>query len=666
MFKKMSSLVYTRDERPDSYKKKQRIILFFAIVVFGGLSLQDYRISIPSFLQHKLIDNYIGIQDSKLKVRMLPVPHLYADQIKVNIDYDIEMRISGISGYFSLWDLIIHNRQQLSSIEIEKFFMRVLDVEAPEGFAVTDYDLQKIINLTEKLIIIIPDQFKLANSLLVEYGEIYIDHIDTEKPFITATEMFLNHSTDIEDKAVVTGHATIGDWLHSNIKADIWLNQKQQSVKNKKQHYVSRIDFFLENLMKFEHFSNTFNNEKFDLSGTVTANQFLTLSFPLQRVFFTTAARVKTFSMKNPSGRPVIHITEAYDTSLNFAAEADFNKIETQSFEITSLNNKVKANLKFIYEDLSLSFDFNQGGHFALAHLTQVVSGLLPSKVVNRFQRYGGVLQPHFLNISPLKGSYDYGFFLKFSAPELTMGNSNEKPVFSGYFKGNDREIVSDRVTINGSYGQVLLRPLVFNLQPAYSVQFSMDMRLNMKQIWPTGNGILNAWGNYFCSVSLNHSVKQSFNCRQSPVNISTTNLIIPAGAAVRFLRLVSINIFSYWRSLKENSEIEINSIESKTYLQGDRVTIEQMLVETDTGNFNINGNIFFEEQFAKLTVKIMPLQVDKVLAPIPVVGKAINSTLGFAAEIILKLHIEKDDVTLESFTIGKGIQNLRDIFSDE
>ncbi len=603
---------------------------------------KNFKLQLPDDIQTALQERKVKINKTDIETRFLPTPHLLIKKASLKIQEDVSVELNAASIHFDIIELAFNRKQIIEQILIDQATVRVLDTRTRRPAAGR---LKRVLGHIERLMGAIPARLNMAKNLYADTVHLVVEDVSKTRPLLTASQIHLQDLLTEAGKVKLTIEVAMSKWLKAHLQIDFWPNENPQ-----KDSWVNKVDIYLNSNVKLDKLPEAFDDAPDFLSGNVVVSQFFSFSFPIEKAIHSQLFYVQNLKLK--AGRGSLTITPEDNFRINFSGLADLQRLTSDSFSISVGDSTLNSKLLWVYKRYLISLKFEAGSQLRLAN----VAGMLPfpARVQKLLKSKEARLQPSVFKWQPWK--YLFRYRTRIRLPLVIAKNA---PYLSGSLKGRNYRITSKRLTIRGNKTSIGLTPF----KASFSGGLSFNTRAN-------GNVYLedftrNARGKVYVSANLNCKLRSitKLDCRRAPYFAHGEKVAVRAGFAARMYRFLSLNFFSYWKSLKPDSEIVVSTAETNGYFYKENMIIKKTTVASDVGNFGFSGSWAPLAKKGDFKLRMIPLGADSILKPIPLVGKALNESLAFAAQMIFSLSLSDNKMKIKSFTFGKGMEKFKNLF---
>lgn len=626
-------------------------VLIFLIILLVLLT-GEYRIKIPARVTTRLHNNGISLDTDYINVRLLPVPHIYTKHLFFSIRDDVTLEVHDVQIRPDLLSLLFDDTPRVESVTIRKSMLHVLEPEplpVPEQTKRTADQpyrmnfINKVLDEVIEIIELVPDQYRWTKYLNLQSFELYIDSISKEAPFITAD----NFRIDSEDNRLVSNTAfNLAGRVRGTLQVVTHLNEETL----KADYVEARISADSLNVpddsgttITRDRNSGRADGEQKETTAEEITKQaeidfFAHFKLPVERII--TSGSVNILNLETG---PLL-IRPEDDIHVSFYGEAGPEAATAPFVKFRFRDDITMGSFRYSYKDYLLSLTFTEEERFNIATVLDLIKG------ARRLRRA----------LHPVRGSL-YLKSAEYNPWEGRLRAEGSLSAASGDFRLISG-IYADLKRINLPGARIKGRNSDIKLKKAHiqtrreRFYADADGYIALSDISDNMNGRLQISTIFDCNLS-------PIDCRKRHLNIYGRRLTVRATEAARFYRLLSIDFFEYWKSLKKDSEVIIDSAEYSGYTAGRYFNITEGMVDSDVGNLNIEGRYSPVEKDGLFKIRLVPLQFDKIIQPIPVIGSALNNTLRMAAEVIFTVIIDQNEGRIETVTISRALETVRELF---
>ncbi|GEM_PF-3091261 len=596
---------------------------------------------------NSLLNEYgILVDISTVRTSFIPYPHLYIDKYYMNVDNDTFLTFQKIKIDVDLWQLIFKQKLMVKNIYVgytnirvkgksHEKLMRESIAALKKGFFIEKAKVDFILSRIQHYIHIIPHQFDYTESLFAAQVDIVLEGLDTEFPFIVARQVILkNKDPHLLTVSVI---ATLQQWLHANVNVEIWKNPDDPD------NWIQKIHVFQNGHLELDHLNTGFPGLFYQYTGNIRYFHSMSFGFPLKEIKHYGNVFVDNLEIRN-AYETLFRIQPSDSARVNFGGRADASGLSLKNITIYLNHEPIVAEMDWNYASFQMNFFFQDAA--------------IPYAQINRMApstKIPGILLYHpshiilkKVNIHPWKEDVRAEFYLDLNVHPISLSMPAR---LSGNFYLNNSTIFSRQVTINGLDTKVNITGFRYS---GDSIQFHVAGSLSSLWFFEHSHGNIYLYGDIHCS-GLNHLLR----CEDKMIRAAGEGIRVPSGTASRFFRLVSMDIFSYWKSLKPTSEIVIHSLDIQGRLSGDRFVVQNSLIDSDVGYFRIEGYFPLSGEDARMKARFQPMNMDKIVMKIPLIGSPMEKALSYTSEIIIYMRRTNKEWIVEKFFLGKGMEKF-------
>lgn len=625
-------------------------ILFLFFIFNSGLFFLIHGLKINLNTRMNRMLNHYGIlvDISPVRTSFIPYPHLRIKRLHLNIDHETHLTFHDIKIDIDLWKLMVNRELIVKKIYILDTMIKVKGHIDPEiiknskdlikkGFYIPPEKVEHILKRVRYYIRMIPNQFNYSESLFASKVDIVIEDIDTEKPFIVANQVDLKNIN--RDLLTIHIDGRMQNWFFTSLDLEIWKDKENEL------NWIKRIIVFHSGKFDLDFFNSGINRLENQYSGDIDYYHAFTLKFPLKKIDHYGSFYFNNIHIKDSRTKSLFRIHSSNPLRIHFAGFADQDKTILPYLVFYYRDKVITGNMEWIYKKFSLDFNFEKG-NIPYLYLMEIAPDTKPG-FVTILKNSKVFFQ--YLRLNPWKESLIGGFYI-----DLKLGHKDfEKPITAaGSFSIFNHNLFSKKIEITGYNTNLIISDFQY---------------LNFQRILFNATGkVSSLWGfkksRGFFNIQLQadcYHTSYQVMCQKNPYYISGNKIFIPSGTASRFFRLMSVDFFKYWKSFKSRSEIEINKIQLNGYLMDDTAYVKNSILDSDIGYFRLNGYYNLFKKDSMITLRFFPLNMDKFVQRIPIIGAPFEKAIAFTSEIIIYLELKNEGWKVKRFFIGKGVEKL-------
>ncbi len=594
-----------------------------------------------------LLNEYgILVDISTVRTSFIPYPHLYIDKYYMNVDNDTFLTFRKIKIDVDLWQLVFNQKLMVRNIYVGHTNIRVkgkshdkIIRESREalkkGFFMEKAKVDFILQRIQHYIRMIPHQFDYTESLFAAQVDIVLEGVDTESPFIVARQVTLKNKDPHLLTVSVVG--TLQQWLHVNLDLEIWKNPDDPD------NWIQKIHVFQKGHLELDHLNAGIPGLVYQYTGNIRYFHSMSFGFPLKEIKHYGNVFVDNLEIRE-AYETLIRIQPSDSARVNFGGNADASGLSLKNITIYLNHEPILADMEWNYAAFRMTFLFQNA---AIPYYR--VNRLAPSTKIPGLRLYSpSNLVLGKVVIHPWSEDIYAQFYLDLNVQPISLSMPAR---LTGSFYMINSVLFSRLVTISGLDTKVNITGFRYS---GDIIQFHASGSLSSLWLFEHSRGFLYLYGDIHCS-GLNHLVR----CEDRMIRVAGEGIRVPSGTASRFFRLVSVDIFSSWKSLKPSSEIEIHSLDIQGRLSGDRFIVQNSLIDSDVGYFRIEGYFPLSGDDARMKARFQPLNMDKIVMKIPLIGSPMEKALSYTSEIIIYMRRTNKEWIVEKFFLGKGMEKL-------
>lgn len=612
------------------------LTLIFAVAILNRAA-RGINLKLPNTIRTEMIKAGISPGDSTLKTTLFPFPHLYAENLNLKVNGKVLFIFDRIDLYPDLTELLAGNTDSLSEIHVNKFMLHVLKLpDSPTGTIVsttTSDDIKKTAESALDYVRLITHEISrnlpMCRKVTVSKFLLYRDNVSQMQHFLSADNVMAITSKS----GIITLTAKIGNWLNSSIRIIHWPDAAQ---------------IYIDSEIDLEGLARVMSDKKMSGSGVIKIKSLLLFRLPLKKVIFAHHIQTGKAVLARSDGSNLIKSNDSYSVDVYLGGVADWYTVKLNNFTIILGDDKIQGNLEWTYRSGDIEGTMSSVNYIRSRSIIRNFPFLQPADLSGSSLDSLRVLPDRF-KINPFRSIYDIRIYA------VLLGQKSEG-IWS-YFRMDLKTIHFYYMRIGG---------------PAKlaSVIIDRDINLDYPQFNFYVSGILDmsdfmnfSSGDFSLKMSGKCGMKTKLICSSGIFHLQGSDLTMPVSQFARIYRFISIDIFSYWKSLKVKSEIGVQHLDLNGELENNNLLINKGILNTDVGNFHITGEIRPAESLGNLLIRVTPLGMDKFFNKIPLLGFVVTSTLNYTAGFIMRIKIDHDKWSLVSLSIGKGMDDLKNLF---
>jgi len=629
------------------------VTLFFISSVFLIIFSITFKIDPPKDLFEFLKNEDILLEEPEISIRLFPLPHAHIDDIEFEIKGSTNFQFQEISLNLDILDLLLRKKQKISSIEIEKFKLRVLDEDDIEtGIDERYATVEKIMAEIHKFITLIPNQFNLTKWLEVENFDLYVDSVSKEEPILTAKDFILKKTRKEKPYIKISAKGYMGKWLESKVFIDVFKNQETE------QNWLKQTDIRIESHVTLDKIIESFTTMGLHLSGEGKVKNIISMTFPLERLSHSHQITLDKFLFLNIKDYNLsyVNIKPKIPLEIRAGGTANIDILSLQQFNMTYDNRLFTSYVDWKYEDFLFKQIYNPGTTIPWKIISNSFGNFIPEKAANYLNSMTGTVYPVSVAYNPWQGRFGLEFFMNLNLP-MSMQNDKRTPETErefmsaqGFFKGNNALFESREVYLESKIFNFLIHDAKLNFADNSRLTGDLEGELYLSKMFDNAKGSMYIQSRLNCSIAKN-------DCEREKFTIEGANLEIPKTSALQVYQYINVNLISsIQKAFSASNTIKVHSAMGRGYLKGNKIYIQEGYLRSELGEFKISGYYNPLEGNGDINVGVLPFHVEQVLDPIPLLGKYIKSGLSYAG-VSLKVKVRNNKISLENISVEK-IQN--------
>ncbi|MCS6985398.1 MAG: hypothetical protein NZM25_09785 [Leptospiraceae bacterium] len=629
-------------------------LAFAFLLAIGGIFIitRNYYLRSPEMLRSFLRENKIELSETSFQSRFFPYPHLYAPQLELLIDNSVYLKLQHVSLSPNYLSLLFSKPGEIGKVHVDFAELRVLR-SPPPLTRITPLPLKKIkeivINDIIRITHIVVRQFLLAREFTMNDFLLYVEDVNQNTPLVEVYDFILKRKEHID----ISLKAYMGKWLSSLISIQAYLKDQLPSQSDRLYH-LSSVLLEIQHRYVLEEIGNFFNIKPFPFRGQGEGLLQIEFDIPLKKIKGHFQSRPENVYIgKEPT---YFQLKKSDNTALAFHFWASEDELRTDKMALQVGTATIWPELVWDFAKFSLLINFAKT-NLIPGHEAKLILGDFFEPFLQYITTEKSYLKPHFFYLLPLEGKIAYRSEFILSSRKKSPGQMGHLAL-SGTISGNERYVVSQNLSLQGENTTVFLQNLRLSLGKERELKSSVDGELSLADFFEKVKGTIDVNGYFICRFP-----ERTLDCLRGDFSIAGADLQIPMDNAVRFYRILSVDVFSYWKSLKRHSEITISQLNAQGYVQKDRLFIEKSVIDSDTGRIQLTGSYYILKDEGHFVLRLLPFGMDRVLEPIPYVGGALSSSLSLAAQMIYDIRYERGSFAVERFTMGTGFERLRRLF---
>ncbi len=628
-----------------------------ALLVLMLIITRNYQLKAPELLRSFLKMNHIELSESLFESRLFPVPHLYAPRIELYIDHQVSLQVNGVRLSPDYIALLTGESNQIRTIHIEHALLHVMPLEIRQlgwrpGPPPTKHIKDRVMDEIIKISHIVIRQFLVARRFTLDRFDLFVDELDSLRPLVSVEDFLLKR----EDNVYIKLQATMAEWLDAEVRITGFLKDASQPRTNDSLSNFSHVALEVQHRYHLEKIGEAYNVSPFPFSGSGRGIVLLHIPLPMERIegFFETIPE----SVKIGGHNPFFDMAESDHVKISFPFVTDRDRLKSDALKLKIGSMKWPASLEWDYRLFSIAVRFAADNALP-GNVAAVILGSYFDPFIKYLTTSESFIKPDFLYIYPLQKRVEYQGTLTLRSRTPSQESRMGMFALTGFLRGNENFIQSNNLMLRGETTITNMRNFRLDLSKARTISANIDSEIYIGDFYRGARGRANL------TTTINCRTGGKIDCKRSDFYFAGSDMQIPVAEAARLYRILSIDVFSYWKSLKKDSEITISKITANGTIEKDILHIEKSLIDSDTGRIQLTGDYSLSEESGNFTLRLMPLGVDRVLEPIPLVGSAIHSSLSFAAQMIYTIRYQNQKFYVEQFTMGTGFERLRKLFRD-
>lgn len=633
--------------------RKWKIIFFlvFLSALFNAglfFLIHGLKIDLNKSMNASLNKYGILVDITPVRTSFIPYPHLKIKKLYMNIDNETYLTFKDLKIDIDLWVLMMERKLMVKKIFILDTKIRIkgkIDHKIIEeskrfirrGFYIEQGKVDHILKRIRHYIHMIPHQFDYTESLFASKADIIIEDINQEDAFIRANRIKLKNTS--KDLLNISIDGRIQNWFNTNLRLEIFKNPK--SSKN----WINRINVYHKGKFDLDYFNNGLSGLKNIYAGDIGYYHAFTLSFPLKKIRHYGNFRLYNIQVKDGNKKDLITINSKNPLMIHFAGTADADKTLLPYFVIYYRKAVLTGSVEWVYKKFLVELKFEKG-NIPYRYVNEIApSSKLGFASVTSASSIGLKRFRYNPWTSHNEGLFDINFFLR-------PHNSKMMVQAYGRMRLYDSSFFSRVIRITGYNTDISMR----NFQYYHNNRLIFNASGNLSSLW----GFDNSRGYFNLNIQMDCMIySYRIFCQKKPYQITGKKIYIPAGTASRFFRLMSVDFFSYWKSFKARSEVEIKRMNISGYIFDDVAHIKNSTIDSDIGFFRLNGYYNLMKADSKITVRFFPLNMDKFISKIPIIGVPFEKAMALTSEMILYFQMNPNGWHLNRFFIGRGLERL-------
>lgn len=614
---------------------------------------RNYYLQAPEILRSFLRNNKIQLSPTLFQSQIFPYPHLYAEDIELLIDNSVLLQLKKVSLSPDYLSLLLSRPGQIRKVQVEKAILHVLK-PPPEKVASPKLSLAKIKEIVISDIIrishIVIRQFLLAQSITITQFTLFVADVSEEFPLVIAKNFYLNRSENVD----IELSAYLGAWLKAKIQILGFL-KKDAFSETDPLFLFSHLQVKINHTYDLQEIGNFFQIKPFPFKGRGDGQIVFELPVPVNLI--EGYLENTPFNVEIGTDTNLFKLNKSNKTQIAFHFFANENEFVASRISLKIGDGLIWPQLNWNFEKFLFSIKFPKNTLIAGSQ-----AGLILGDYFTPFLQYltteKSYLKPNYFFIYPLEKRISFETDIILSPAKPKQKNQLGTLALSGRVLGNEKFFFSEDLVLKGENTALHLRKMKLSLGKDRKLYSSVDGDIYLRDFYEGTKGSVNFTGFFVCSFPEN-----KINCERSDFSLVGSDIQIPVDNVARLYRILSIDVFSYWKSLKKNSEITIKELNAQGYLENDTIFLQKSLVDSDTGRIQITGHYKILSDEGHFVLRLLPFGVDRMLDPIPVIGTTLKSSISLAAQMIYDIRYEKGSFAVERFTMGTGFEQLRKLF---
>lgn len=622
-------------------QKPIRIILFSFFLLAVFLAFIPYKISIPEQFKESLKEYELYLKSDQMTFTLLPYPNLEIPKLYLNMPGTMELEVKNTIFSVDLISLWLNSDYNILAASIDYAYLKVVPDIIPDPDE--KINIESVIHQVQTITDGIAENLNLPKRIAIDYFELETFQfpgkilVFSKKFVLTETE--IGHSIELE--------AGMGNWLESRIDINLYSAQNKEG-KNK----TKKVNIFLKHTLRPQKIYGHLSEKPLSLNGELHVKQFLTFEPPTRSVRFFNKINVHT--LKIPGKLEVI----PNDETMIFAdGEANLTGIRAQmNWQARGIIG-APGNIEWKYDEKKITIETANKSNFDM--LSPMIARSQPKTISKIIQSFSGGFYLHRFIILPWDSDILVSMHL---ALKGKSSPSYSSPLFvDGNLFIDSGSIRSPKITITYKKSKFLFSKfLLWQNKNTASISARINSLVDLSDF------ISGANGNIGFLINLNCTIQADLHCNSTPFAFRGSRLNIPAGVAARILRFMSFNISVFGKSLQKKSEVEISKFDIWGHFTRNQLKVKKSDVRSDIGIFNITGGFNPIEGNGELVVRHSPFSAQSIFRRIPLLGKPLKFSVDLAAELIFRISVNDYIPKLEDWSVGKGVDTVKQLFGKE
>ena len=615
-------------------------ITIITLVLVTFLILYKFPISLPKNVVNFLEQNNIYLRSDRWVIRFFFPFYISSESLSLKLKNNVNLEIKNIKLKLNLLNFIFQKNPQINKIQIPKINLYIsFNSKKKTDIKETNNIHSYIQTFVEKLNYL----FNISPSIEIMKLNLFFKAQDSNTPFLTAENILLKNQD--RKSYQVTSNLYIGGWLSSKLKAHFFIDPETQNST----FQYNKINTYISSTINFSKLMNLFPRSKFDLKGNAKINQTLSFHSSSKKVIYSHLIRMSEFQLKSLKiDKTLIEITESDNIQILASGEISLHRLLLPSFILQIGKNQLKATFEWVYNNPFAKFKFSQNSFISWNALEGLLGTFINKEIHKKLSSSIGYIKLFSLYLYPWKKQIHYSGYLYLGYP-YHIGVQKKWPIFTGKFGGYNNFVYSKIIVAKAKNNKVDLVNLRIFFSKSIFFTLMTKGSINLSDFYKDTSGKI------FWKGTLKCKVLKKLQCAREPLEIKTENLDLPAEWRLKLHELASINLGPL-KSFNPNGKIHVKEIITTGFTQDNRIFLDETRLFTDIGNFNVNGYWAPLQNRGEFKIGFLPLEIDKIIRTLPLVGEVLNVAVEYFLEFTFKLLIQESQVKVANFVVSKAL----------